>query len=846
MNVSEEQVKWLASLLHDVGKFRERTFEPLPSWAYGYRAEAKYSHEPFSALFVDDSMTGWTSDMQTLRRLVLKHHNPSLPDELLVALADRLSANERAEAEGDEEGARGRAESVLRTVLSRLEGRKTDAALYHGLVALSLEQQTLIPGKEVSGSAKAYGDLWAEFTQYIARVPRQDFSTLLAVLRKFTWAIPSDTRRNIIPDVSLYHHLKTTAAIVACLVREGLDEQETQTLLSALINLFKKERLTPAEESAVDRPLGALVKGDISGTQDFLYLLTSSGAARGLRGRSFYLQLLTEAIADWILRQFQLLPTNLLFAGGGHFYLLLPYSETEDRLDTLRQQIARKLWKAHTGDLSLTADFVPVAARDFLEEEAGGNSFAGKWGEVSRKVNERKQRKWRDLGSEAMMRDLFDAKQRGTTAEDTCQVCHNEGLLEVEEGVRKCQHCRQFEELGRLLRDPTHMVVFTVPEVEPPEQVAWYDTLKAFGAEVRLVHEGEDPPRKPGGATAGTVYTLDSTNFLNDAVQQRFRWGDLPVSFDFRLLANATPRKHDREGNVVIAEFSDLAEASDGVKWLGVLRMDVDSLGDVFKDGLGKHATISRVSTLSESLRLFFEGWVPQLCRQYNRFDQGDKDRLYLIYAGGDDLFIVGAWSVLPELAKQIRDDFRRFVGGDHVTLSGGIAIEHQKFPLYQLANDAKHALDDQAKEFTRPNGGHPKDALCFLQTATGWERVEEVANWKDRLIGMLNPEDDIAALPQGFLARLKEISVLYSENGTHKHKLQRQEKITLEQMEEMVHYDKWQWRLAYQLSRFGERYKDHKDTIDELQRAIMRERDGLISSLHVLARWTALLTREG
>jgi HD superfamily phosphodiesterase len=47
MSMSEEQILWLAALLHDIGKFRERTFDPLPSWAYGYRAEAKYSHEPF-------------------------------------------------------------------------------------------------------------------------------------------------------------------------------------------------------------------------------------------------------------------------------------------------------------------------------------------------------------------------------------------------------------------------------------------------------------------------------------------------------------------------------------------------------------------------------------------------------------------------------------------------------------------------------------------------------------------------------------------------------------------------------------------------------------------------------
>ncbi|MCS6927341.1 MAG: type III-A CRISPR-associated protein Cas10/Csm1, partial [Candidatus Binatia bacterium] len=851
MTFSEAQVTWLAALLHDIGKFHERTLRPLPSWASSYRNEAKYSHEPFSALFVDDFLGSWTGDIHTLRRLVLKHHTPSLPDELLVALADRLSANERAEAEGDVEGARGRAESVLRTVLSRVEltQQRGDAPLYHDLVALSLNREVLFPKRTVSGSAGAYAALWQAFTQEVGRIPRGDFLTLLAVLRKFTWAIPSDTRYDIVPDISLYQHLKTTAAIAACLLREELDEHELQTLLAALTHLFRKEPLTPAEKDLVRRNLCALVKGDVSGTQDFLYLLTSSGAARGLRGRSFYLQLLTEVIADWILHQFHLLPTNLLFAGGGHFYLLLPYREVEERLDALKRQIAQKLWRAHRGDLSLTVDFVPVTALDFLEGEAGGNAFADKWGAVSRRVDEHKRRKWRHMGSDTMLRELFTACQQGTTAEEMCQVCHGEwkpNVDRLDDDIRKCRRCVQFEELGRSLRDPTHLVIFTVPAAEPPDPWDWRGVLRAFGAEVWFVRKGDEIPPRPRHATAAMVYTFNETNFLRDDVLTRFCWGDLPVRYDFRLLADVTPVKgYDAGGNPIIAEFSDLAEASQGVKWLGVLRMDVDSLGEVFKGGLGKQATISRMSTLSESLRLFFEGWVPQLCRRYNRFAQGDKDRLYLIYAGGDDLFIVGAWSVLPELAKQIRDDFRLFVGGDQVTLSGGIAIEHQKFPLYQVASDAKHALDGQAKEFTR-QGGRGKDALCFLRTAIGWERVEELMQWKDTLLRLLAPGNGTTPLPRALLTRLAEIAALYSENGARKRRLHRQGKITLEQMEEMVHYDKWQWRLAYQLSRFAERYPDHKDTIAALQRAIVRERDGVISFLHVLARWAELSTREG
>jgi CRISPR-associated protein Csm1 len=841
-------VQTLGALLHDIGKFRERTFEPPPSWAEHLRPEAKYSHEPFSALFVEEWLGRWPTDQHTLRRLVLKHHDPSLLDEQLVSLADRLSANERAEAENDVEGARGRAESTLRSVLSRvnLSGRQADTPLYHHLRELALDREGLFPAPGVTASAEAYRTLWQHFTEEVTRLPRGDLTTLLAVLRKYTWTIPSDTRANIVPDVSLYHHLKTTAAIAACLAREELAEQEIQMLLAALGRLYRKTRLTPSEEALAHRDLCALVKGDISGTQEFLYLLTSSGAARGLRGRSFYLQLLTEAIASWILRRLKIPPTNLLFAGGGHFYLLLPYRDTVQELDDLRHEIAAKLWQLHKGDLSLTVDLAPVAAVDFLEKDAGGNAFASKWEEVSRRVNERKQRKWQDLGDAMMMQELFTPHQRGTTAEETCQVCHNEwqpGLDRMDNEVRKCRRCFEFEELGRLLRDPMHLVLFTVPETAPPENPDWRDALRSFGADARLVHAGDEPPSIPPGATAALVYTLDSVDFLAAEVQQRFSWDDISVSYDFRLLPNATP-KHDVSGT--IAEFSDLAKAAEGVKWLGVLRMDVDSLGDVFRKGLGKQATISRMSTLSETLRLFFEAWVPHVCRQYNHLEQGGKDQLYLIYAGGDDLFVVGAWSALPEVAQQIREDFQAFVGGQHVTLSGGIAIEHQKYPLYQLANDAKHALDDEAKEFRREGGERPKDAVCFLQTTMGWEKFTEVAQWQEDLRKVLKPNEGSPALPRGFLARLSEIHALYAENAKREKRLQRQGERTMTQMQEMILYDKWRWRLTYQLSRFGERYKAHQGIINDLQRAILREPDGLIGVLHMLARWIALLTREG
>lgn len=823
----EEQTLWLAALLHDIGKFRQRTVKARPFGA----------HEEHSRRFVEEDFSDYFAPCgDDLAHAIAHHHRSQVEREIekQVILADRLSANEREKEDRAQEEP---SHAALDALVSRPPiAPQGTAGKRFRLSVLGWDDETrFFPTDAPAVNPDAYANLWqrfhAEFAQLAGERGYQaaDFTTIVALLRKYTSRMPAATpwegqEKRTVPDISLYDHLKTTTAIAACLRRE-LGPDDLDPLLSALT-----ARRTDDEQ--LSKPLCALVKGDISGTQDFLYLLTSKGAARGLRGRSFYLQLLTETIARWILRQFGLPVTNLLFAGGGHFYLLLPYRRTKDRMEELRRCIADKLWKAHRGDLSLTVDFVPVAARDFLEGEEGGNAFAEKWSEVSRAVNARKQRKWRDLDNAPMFEALFQPQEKGGV-ENVCDVCRNEGDLQEEDDVAKCQRCRGYEELGRQLRQRQFLVVFDVDEKEPPPDAAWHDALRTFGAEVWLCDDLREVD--PKDAKAATVYRLDSTDFIVDVPRS---WGDLPVSFDFRWLADATPRKGDEE----IADFSDLAGSSQGVKWLGVLRMDVDSLGDLFKTRLGSHGTISRVSTLSESLRLFFEGWVPRLCRQCNPFPDG-RDTVYLTYAGGDDLFLVGAWSVLPKLAKQIRDDFRRFVGGDHVTLSGGIAIEHQKYPLYQLANDAKHALDDQAKEFKRRNG-REKDALCFLRTPMGWEQFERVADWKDRLLKMLEPDDDVTALPSGFLTRLGEIHQLYEGNAQRQRRRQRVGEITFDQMKEEIAYAQWVWRLVYQLSRFGERYKHFKDTIENLQRAITQ--DGLIDVLHVLARWTALLTREG
>ncbi len=125
--------------------------------------------------------------------------------------------------------------------------------------------------------------------------------------------------------------------------------------------MMKSHRTMLSETAGKERFL--LVAGDVSGIQDFLYTITSKGAAKGLRGRSLYLQLLSEAAAKFMLRELGYPPANLIYSGGGHFYLLIS-SADEKRLQDLKLTLERALLKMHHGDMFLALGWTKMTARD--------------------------------------------------------------------------------------------------------------------------------------------------------------------------------------------------------------------------------------------------------------------------------------------------------------------------------------------------------------------------------------------------------------------------------------------------------------------------------------------------
>jgi CRISPR-associated protein Csm1 len=208
--------------------------------------------------------------------------------------------------------------------------------------------------------------------------------------------------------------------------------------------LLEKFWKRPFSEETLKKKVFCLLKGDISGIQDFVYDITSKGAAKSLKGRSFYLAMLAEVVAEWLLREEGLPLTNLLFSGGGHFYLLLPEKFLE-RLEERRIQLNRLLWEAHYGRLSLILSAVPLTYADFDRE-----SFAGRWQEVELISREEKLKKLDALFADHY-EQIFSPRWEG---EQVCTVCQRA----VNAGEEKCSFCAGFEKWGEALIKQPYLV----------------------------------------------------------------------------------------------------------------------------------------------------------------------------------------------------------------------------------------------------------------------------------------------------------------------------------------------------------------------------------------------------
>jgi len=659
----------------------------------------------------------------------------------------------------------------------------------------------------------------------------QKLDTLLPLIEKYGWCLaPWGLEKET--DVPLFALAKMSAAIMACWSENGAEPT----------------RIPAPEEEAY-----TLICGDISGIQKYIYRISSAkGAAKGLKARSFELAILSDAVAKYLLNELALPVTNLIYSSGGKFYILAPEMITspkdQQRVACLKyietvssEDLAVRFWEHYQGELFLGLGAVKLSGKDFMTD-----NFGGKWQDVTKQCNVPKQTKFQTVMNSDYNK-IFAPHGEGGDA-ITCDVCLRETTqdnpvrpdLDPQTGEKLrdiCLECEKTEKRGKKLARVNLLAEVHVDKTAAENNVAKFKPL-GLDLTYYLLTDSEECD------LAGdeiTYYNLNiekygGENFLMRKLEEEH------INCAFRFYGgNELPciENSDEPHN-----YDTLTEASTGIKRLGVLRMDVDFLGSIFAAGLQPlregqpRNPAARVLALSWHLNYYFCGRVNDLRRQVA------SDHALIVYSGGDDLFIVGSWDKVVELAQRIRDDFQAYTDNKQLTISGGMVIVPKKFPIHKAAilsgkaeDEAKeidgkirrrhHALNARAVTPPQTPGDTEsrKDGFTFLDKPLRWQDFKIAVSIKNALLTALTLEPATLRLDNGILTRLRQIYTLYETPQAALKKLLRAKEIDLLQYMELMSYNKWRWSLVYALSRYLKDHPQHEALIKNLQEALINNR---------------------
>ena len=560
-----------ASLLHDIGKFYQRTgkshSDEFNNVDFGYSG----AHSKWSADFISKY---WNND---IANLALYHHNFKQAENILleeiIVSSDSHSAFERIKSEDKQDVL----QTPLLSIFSKINiGDNCDLNEYYvplqpltldnGLNYLKPTERKVMEGWNLTPE---YQRLWTKFEKEMGKIKNPyDFKTILSLLRKYTSTMPSAAYVSE-ADISLYDHLKTTSAI--SIARYNY------------LNEVKDLKKTSNQEVYL------AINGDISGIQDFIYKVSSpqdaqKGMSKRLRGRSLYLTLLCDAIVQYIIKMLNLDECNILFVGGGRFTILAHNTQNvKNKLDNLKNKLNKKFIEDFDAELYLVLTYVSFAGKDFKH-------FNEVTRELSKLSEEEKKHKFNNE-----LENIF--KFESPKYQKACNVCGN--LINTNQST--CDTCLKHENLGLDIANAKYMIK-CISETNHKDFSLYFEELN-----IGYIFKKSSKNLKEKIETYTenfehiNVSRLNDTDFLN--LNNELNSFD-NVSYTFSFIGNNVPIVNNKD----VLRFDELADISKGANKIGILKMDVDNLGKVFSLGFGKgkdsSLSISRVSTLSSMLLL--------------------------------------------------------------------------------------------------------------------------------------------------------------------------------------------------------------------------------------------------
>ena len=673
----------IASMLHDIGKLIQRA------------TGEKNKHEEIGLDYLKQKNFD-----EDILEAVYCHHKRKLKNKsvfknellaFLVYTADNISAehDRRKNIDDKEDEYKWNNKSALKTVFSYLNGTTKEPFAYP---ARDLNPENKIIYPLLKQDIFASQDKYQALKKIIDDNLDKDIlpNSLLELLESTMTYITSSTNSEENLDISLFDHSKITAAIASCLY-QYIEENNISDYENQLITNYDK-----------NKKYYRLVSGDISGIQDFIYTISSKGALKSLRARSFYLEIILEHIVDELLTVNDLYRCNLLYTGGGHFYMLLP--NTQKAVESIKNaQTKINDWFVNEFGHNL---YIAISS-----VEASSNDLKNTkpiFREVSRKLSKNKLSRY----TKSQLKSLLTPRKN--VSERECAICNTStkdisSREFIDNTQEVCDTCYNLFKIGEKLVENDIKIIISSNKTPEALNMPSLDNDKKYLSITT----------KPFQNTNNQTYILnkknDNTteaNHIQNAIHRIYVINDRQIGNKYAtklFVGNYAFKNNENK----IADFSELSSYNKGINRLAVLRCDVDNLGQTFVNGLpDEYSTISRTTSLSRQLSLFFKFYINNICeskisgeadKELENFSLDNSDstngkHLSVVYSGGDDVFVVGAWLDVLNFAFDLRECFKKYTC-NKLTFSGGIGFFSEGYPIAQMAAQTGE-LEDLAKNY--------------------------------------------------------------------------------------------------------------------------------------------------
>lgn len=444
-----------------------------------------------------------------------------------------------------------------------------------------------------------------------------------------------------------------------------------------------------------------IILGDLSGIQNYLFDIAQigGGQARRLRARSFFLQLLSECAALHILQTlgWPINNQHFLLSGAGKFILSgSHHGGVEAQLEAECQLLNDWLLRETRGELKL---ILAWAGRMATEVE--------NYRHAQQCLQLAKAQPWKPSSSSGWDPVRLVLAPLGIP----CSLCRHAPAakddIDPSTGTirRVCRTCAENRELGHRLPTARWLVICNKSA---------HNDLNLFDLGVSVFQEDQLVVRPD---------VLAVTNYRNPS--NRPDWCPKELFLERRFVAHIPVEC----GQPV--EFSELAKRSRGDCLLGVLKADADSLGAKIEASLIGQQDLRRLTDFSRELDDFFAGTLKDEIEEKWPW-------IYTIFAGGDDLVMVGPWDIMVDFAGHMQKLFEHSFRDRGLTISAGLALFKPKQPIKSAVANAERLLED-AKTRTTLQESTPKAQLAVFGQLWKWQyhdkilkAAKQLADWVD------------------------------------------------------------------------------------------------------------------